>query len=54
MPAGNPLLRSLNKSVQEPVETIVSGQIPDWVRGTLYRNGPGRYEYGDKEYSNLK
>lgn len=53
MPAGNGLLRSLSKSVTSPVETAVTGKIPSWVVGTLYRNGPGRYEYGQKEYKHL-
>ncbi|MHC5827101.1 MAG: carotenoid oxygenase family protein, partial [Nostoc sp.] len=26
---------------------ILSGKIPDGLRGTLYRNGPGRLERGD-------
>jgi hypothetical protein len=38
MPASDGLLRSLEKSVQEPVDTIVTGQIPLWLNGTLFRN----------------
>ena len=45
MPAGNELLRSLFKSFDTPTECIVTGNIPEWLNGTLYRNGPGRYEY---------
>jgi beta,beta-carotene 9',10'-dioxygenase len=44
------LMRSLNKSLDSPVETKITGTIPEWVQGTLFRNGPGRYEYGDKLY----
>src|SRR5687768_13308788 len=25
----------------------VDGRLPGWLRGTLVRNGPGRYEVGD-------
>ena len=53
MPSGNALLRSLKKSAQEPVVAAVKGEIPKWVSGTLFRNGPGRYEYGSKEYRHL-
>lgn len=53
MPAGFSLLRSLTKNEQEPVEAVVEGKIPEWLEGTLYRNGPGRYEYGDKSYEHL-
>merc|ERR1719174_3011095 len=27
------------------VSVPVEGQLPRWVRGTLYRNGPGRFEF---------
>lgn len=53
MPAGCDILRSLTKNEQEPVDAIISGSIPRWLNGTLYRNGPGRYEYGDKSYAHL-
>ena len=53
MPAGFELLRSLEKDCPEPVETNVTGTIPDWLSGTLFRNGPGRYEFGDKSYTHL-
>ena len=47
------LLRSLNKNAQEPIKAAVSGTIPKWLNGTLFRNGPGRYEFGDKTYKHL-
>ena len=47
------LLRSLKKEAQEPVETTLKGKIPDWVSGTLFRNGPGRFEFGDKKHTHL-
>ncbi len=47
------LLRSIEKDHPEPVETKVTGKIPIWLNGTLFRNGPGRYEYGDKKYNHL-
>ncbi len=31
----------------------ISGSIPDWVCGSLYRNGPGLYEIGEHEFSHL-
>lgn len=53
MPAGHELLRSLTKHEQEPIEAPIEGSIPSWIEGTLYRNGPGRFEYGDKNYEHL-
>ncbi len=26
----------------------VEGEVPDWLSGTLYRNGPGRFEVGER------
>jgi len=47
------LLRSLESSHQEPIETIVTGVIPVWLSGTLFKNGTGRYEYGNKYYKHF-
>lgn len=49
----NELVRSLVKDNPEPVEAKVNGDIPEWVNGTLFRNGPGRFEYGDKHLVHL-
>jgi len=47
-------MRNLTESVIEPVEAQVEGgTIPDWVVGSLYRNGPGRFTNGDKTYHHL-
>jgi beta,beta-carotene 9',10'-dioxygenase len=53
MPGKFELLRSLIKDNPEPVETKVTGEIPEWLSGTLFRNGPGRFEYGDKKFNHL-
>ena len=47
------LLRSLEKSSQEPVETKVAGVLPTWLSGSLFKNGTGRYEYSNKNYKHL-
>lgn len=26
------------------------GELPDWLHGSLYRNGPGKYEVGEDKY----
>ena len=47
-------LRSLTKTSQDEIElTIKQGLLPSWLHGTLYRNGPGRFEYGDKSHKHL-
>jgi len=33
------------------VECPVVGEIPSWLSGTLFRNGPGRFEVDDREFN---
>lgn len=47
------LVRSIRKSVTTPVQALVRGSIPKWVNGSLFRNGPGQYEFGNKYYKHL-
>lgn len=49
----NQFLRSLNNSEQSLIESKIVGVIPEWINGILFRNGPGRYTYGDKTYNHL-
>lgn len=53
MSVKNEFLRSLTNSEQSQVEALIKGEIPEWLNGTLFRNGPGRYKYGDKTYDHL-
>ena len=46
-------LRSLEVSQQEPIKASVTGQIPEWLTGTLFKNGSGRYKYGKKCYEHF-
>ncbi|XP_073441202.1 carotenoid-cleaving dioxygenase, mitochondrial [Dendrobates tinctorius] len=45
-----PLFQTVQETPQ-PVPTKVSGTIPAWVRGSLLRNGPGRFEFGADKYN---
>jgi carotenoid cleavage dioxygenase-like enzyme len=47
------LLRSLKHSTDKPVEAVIKGEIPKWLSGTLFRNGPGRFEFGDQSYKHV-
>ena len=43
-------LRSLDREVE--LEALpVEGRIPPWLEGTLFRNGPGRFEVGARSYN---
>ncbi|DBB11283.1 TPA: hypothetical protein ACH3X3_006718 [Trebouxia sp. C0006] len=33
--------------------TEIEGQVPESLRGTLFRNGPGRFERGDQKYAHV-
>lgn len=46
-------LRSCEQEIIEPVEGIVSGDIPRWISGSLLRNGPGSIKVGDMTYNHL-
>ncbi|XP_072516214.1 beta,beta-carotene 15,15'-dioxygenase isoform X2 [Salminus brasiliensis] len=35
----------------EPINTEVTGSIPDWLQGTLIRNGPGLFSVGETSYN---
>lgn len=38
------------RETPEFVKAEVTGHIPEWVNGTLLRNGPGKYEFGKHAY----
>ncbi|XP_077448043.1 carotenoid-cleaving dioxygenase, mitochondrial-like isoform X3 [Stigmatopora argus] len=31
---------------------MIQGTIPHWINGSLLRNGPGNFEFGDTRYNN--
>ncbi|XP_070570573.1 carotenoid-cleaving dioxygenase, mitochondrial-like [Ptychodera flava] len=52
-----PDLRVFWESVQEeqpePRQTKIRGEIPKWIEGSLYRNGPGLFEIGKDSFRHL-
>lgn len=42
-----PLVRSVEET-PEPIPTEVQGSIPSWIDGNLLRNGPGKFEFGNR------
>lgn len=49
----NVWLRSCEQEIIEPVEGVVSGEIPSWINGSLLRNGPGSIKVGDMTFNHL-
>ncbi|XP_072283191.1 carotenoid-cleaving dioxygenase, mitochondrial [Pyxicephalus adspersus] len=45
-----PLFQTVPENPQ-PIPAKVKGTIPKWIRGSLLRNGPGRFEFGDDKYN---
>ncbi|WAR14322.1 NINAB-like protein [Mya arenaria] len=47
------LYQTVNTEYISPVKGTIKGSIPSWVRGSLFRNGPGMYEVGEHKYNHL-
>ena len=49
------LRRSLNQNVETPIRLVgTRGEVPMWLNGTLFRNGPGRYAFpNNKVYEHM-
>ncbi|XP_072452067.1 beta,beta-carotene 15,15'-dioxygenase-like isoform X4 [Chiloscyllium punctatum] len=45
------LFRGNKRESPEPVKAEIQGQIPQWLQGTLIRNGPGMHKIGDTVYN---
>ncbi|XP_051967564.1 carotenoid-cleaving dioxygenase, mitochondrial [Xyrauchen texanus] len=45
-----PLVSSVEET-PEPIPTTVKGNIPTWIRGSLLRNGPGKFEFGNQIFN---
>jgi len=41
---------TLDQEIAEPA-LPVDGDLPDWLSGTLIRNGPAQFEVGDRDYN---
>ncbi|XP_050300991.1 carotenoid isomerooxygenase [Anthonomus grandis grandis] len=46
-------LRSCEQEIEEPLEGVVTGLIPEWLNGSLIRNGPGSLKAGKDEFQHL-
>ncbi|XP_058811653.1 carotenoid isomerooxygenase isoform X3 [Topomyia yanbarensis] len=49
----NVWLRSCEQEIVEPIVGEVIGVIPDWLNGSLLRNGPGSLKVGDMTFNHL-
>ncbi|XP_014788840.1 retinal Mueller cells isomerohydrolase [Octopus bimaculoides] len=44
---------TLDNETKSPVETTVTGTVPAWLNGSLYRNGAGVFEVGETKLNHL-
>jgi Retinal pigment epithelial membrane protein len=49
----NVWLRSCEREIVDPIEGVVSGAIPEWLSGSLLRNGPGSIKVGNTTFNHL-
>lgn len=49
----NVWLRSCEQEIVEPIEGKVQGTVPEWLNGSLLRNGPGSLKVGDMMFNHL-
>ncbi|KAG8434464.1 hypothetical protein GDO86_012731 [Hymenochirus boettgeri] len=45
-----PLFQTVSET-PKPVQAKVFGTIPEWINGSLLRNGPGQFEFGEDKYN---
>ncbi|XP_028400215.1 beta,beta-carotene 15,15'-dioxygenase-like [Dendronephthya gigantea] len=48
-----PLFYQSVEELSEAIETKITGNFPRWIKGTLLRNGPGKFEIGSSSYRHL-
>ena len=48
-----PLYYQSSEELSEAIETKITGNFPKWIKGTLLRNGPGKFEVEDTPYRHL-
>ncbi|KAM4703961.1 carotenoid-cleaving dioxygenase, mitochondrial-like isoform 2-T2 [Rhinophrynus dorsalis] len=45
-----PLVKTVQE-VPQPIPTQITGIVPEWIKGCLLRNGPGKFEFGEDRYN---
>lgn len=44
-------VRSCEQEIEETLLGVVTGKIPPWLNGTLLRNGPGKFNFGNDNFN---
>ncbi|TDH15230.1 hypothetical protein EPR50_G00029610 [Perca flavescens] len=51
---GLPCIEKIVRSVEDnpnPISTVITGKIPEWINGRFLRNGPGKFEIGNHKFN---
>ncbi|KAK4028772.1 carotenoid isomerooxygenase-like [Daphnia magna] len=46
-------IRTLDVETESPIEGMIVGKIPEWLEGSLIRNGSGMFEIGETKMNHL-
>ncbi|XP_077988177.1 carotenoid-cleaving dioxygenase, mitochondrial-like [Glandiceps talaboti] len=47
------VFESVETEYPKPKKTTVRGKVPQWLKGNLLRNGPGKFEFGKDTFNHL-
>ena len=47
------LFRTMEEHPERVALSNIEGEIPDWLKGSMFRNGPGKYEYGMDHFRHI-
>ena len=47
------LFRTMEEHPERVALSNIDGKIPTWLKGSMFRNGPGQYEYGMDHFRHI-
>jgi carotenoid cleavage dioxygenase-like enzyme len=47
------LFRTMEEHPERVHLSNIDGNVPEWLKGSMFRNGPGQYEYGTDHFRHI-
>ena len=47
------LFRTMEEHPERVKLEKIDGEVPSWLKGSMFRNGPGQYEYGQDHFKHI-
>ena len=47
------LFRTMREHPERVALSKIDGQVPAWLKGSMFCNGPGQYEYGTDHFKHI-